>query len=107
MAFGLPLQHQDPVHQSFSGRGAPRHVNINGDDPVDSPDDAVRIVVVPTSVGAATHGNHPLGLRHLVVDLPNGRGHFIGDRPGHDYHVGLPRGRPEHHSVSVKRNKNS
>ena len=51
--------------------------------PVASPDHGVAIVVVTAAVCTAAHADHPAGLGHLVIDLPEGRGHLVGEGAGH------------------------
>lgn len=52
-------------------------------------------MVVPTPVGATTHGDNPAGLRHLVIYLAERGGHLIGERAGDDHAVGLTGGGAE------------
>ena len=59
-------------------------------------------MVVPSTVCARPHGQDPLGLGHLVVDLPEGGGHLVGQGPGHDDAVGLAGAGAEYDSVSEK-----
>ena len=67
---------------------------------VTAPDHGVAVVIVPTPVGAAAHADHPPGLGHLVIHLPEGGGHLVGQSPRHDDHIGLARGGSEHNSIS-------
>ncbi|MNY45493.1 hypothetical protein D3C86_1806020 [compost metagenome] len=53
-------------------------------------------MVVTTAVRAGTHGNDPARLRHLVVDLAQGRSHLVAQRAGNNHQVGLPRAGAEH-----------
>ena len=39
---------------------------------------------------------------YLVIDLPEGWGHLVCECPGHNDHVGLPRGGTEHNAVPEK-----
>ena len=73
-----------------------------GIQPVAAPDHSIRVVVVSSSVCAGPHGQDPLGLGHLVVDLPEGWGHLVGQGPGHDDAVGLAGAGTENDSVSEK-----
>ena len=50
------------------------------------------------SNGAAAHGNDVLGVRHLVVNLAQRRGHLVGQGPGNNHDVRLPRRRAENHT---------
>ena len=39
--------------------------------------------------GAGSHGDHIFGLRHLLVQTNQGRGHLHGHRAGHNQKIGL------------------
>ena len=97
----LLLQLKDAVEQRLSRWRAPGDVNVNGNDPVDAPDDAVAVVVVPSSIGAAAHADDPFGVGHLVVALADGGGHLVADGAGDDHDVGLARGGPEDDAQAV------
>ena len=56
-------------------------------------------MVVSSSVSAAAHADHPPGLGHLVIHLPEGGGHLVGQGPGHDDDVRLSGGCSEHNAV--------
>jgi len=58
-------------------------------------------MVIPAPVRAAAHADDPPGLRHLVVDLPQRGGHFVGERAGDDHDVGLARGGAEDDAQAV------
>ena len=47
-------------------------------------------MIVPPSIRAAAHANHPPRIGHLVVDLTQCRCHFVCQSAGHDHDVGLP-----------------
>ena len=40
--------------------------------------------------------------RYLVIDLPEGRGHLVGESASHDDHVSLPRRGSEHNAIPEK-----
>ena len=48
-------------------------------------------MVIPASIRAAAHAYNPSRVRHLVVYLPQGRGHFVSERAGDNHDVGLAR----------------
>ena len=58
-------------------------------------------MVVPATVGATPHANHPLGVRHLVVALPHRARHFVGDGTRDNHDVGLPWGGAEDDAQAV------
>ena len=60
---GLPhflLQLQDPIHECFTCGWASGNINVDRDDPVASPDDTIRVMVIPATVGAGAHGDNPI-----------------------------------------------
>ena len=85
----LPLQLEDPVHQRLARRRAAGNIHIDRHDPVATSHHAVAVVVVSTAVGTRTHGDHPARVRHLVVHLAQRGRHLVGQRAGHNHHVGL------------------
>ncbi|CAM5605701.1 hypothetical protein SVIOM74S_05845 [Streptomyces violarus] len=85
---------EDRVHQHLGPRRAAGEVDVDGDDVVDALDDGV-VVEHAARGGAHAHGDHPLGVGHLVVDLPQHRGHLLADPPGDDHQIGLARGAAE------------
>ena len=58
-------------------------------------------MVVAAAIGAAAHGDDPLGRGHLIVDLAESGRHFVGHRARHNDAIGLTRTRSEHHTVAV------
>mmetsp|Transcript_17293 Transcript_17293/g.48720 ORF Transcript_17293/g.48720 Transcript_17293/m.48720 type:complete len:208 (-) Transcript_17293:193-816(-) len=101
VALDLLLELQQSKEKCLGGWRTSWHVNIDWDDAVASSDHGVRVMVVPASVGAGSHGQHPSRLWHLIVHLSQGRCHLVGEGPGDDHHVRLARGRTEHHAESV------
>jgi hypothetical protein len=69
-------------------------VDVDGNDLVDSLEDGV-VVEHAAGAGARAHRDHPLGLEHLVVDLPQRRRHLVRDAAGDDQQVSLTRSRAE------------
>src|SRR6185312_12409554 len=63
------LKLNDAVHERFRRWWAPGHVDIDGDDPVATTYDGIRIVVIAAAIRARPHGNDPSGLSHLVIHL--------------------------------------
>lgn len=97
----LPLQLEDSVHEGLTGGRASGDVDVDGDDTVAAADDAVAVVVVAATVGAATHGDDPSGFGHLIVDLAQGGGHLVGKGAGNDHDVGLTGGSTENDSETI------
>ena len=58
-------------------------------------------MIITAAIGAGSHGDHPAGLWHLVIDLAQGRGHLVGQRAGHDHDVGLARAWAEQKTKAV------
>ena len=86
--------------------GTARHVDVDGNDLVDP----LGHVVGPVEAArgrAHAHRDDPLGLGHLVVDLPQHRGELVRHGARDDQEVGLARGetddlRPEPGDVVVR-----
>src|SRR5688572_2316054 len=90
-AADLALELHHPVEQRLGGRRAAGDVDVDRHDAVAAAYDAVAVVVIAAAVGAAAHADHVLGVRHLVVDLAQRRGHLVAQRAGDDHHVRLAR----------------
>ena len=73
-SLNLFLQLEDSIEQSFGRGGTSGDVDVDGDDAIATANHRVRIMIIAASVGAAAHGNHPAGLRHLIVHLNDGEG---------------------------------
>ena len=91
----LLLQLEDPVHQRLARGRASRHIDIDGNDAVAAPGHAVTVMVVAAPVRARAHADDPARVRHLVIDLAQGGGHFVGEGAGYDHDVGLAGGGAE------------
>src|SRR5690606_23358731 len=76
-AADLPLQLHHAVKQRLRGRRAAGNVDVDRDDAVAPAHHRVAVVVVAAAVGARAHADHVLGVRHLVVDLAQCRGHLV------------------------------
>lgn len=97
----LFLQLKNTVENSFGGRRASWDVDVNRNDSVDASNHTIAIVVVPSTVGAASHADDPSRLRHLIVTLSQGRTHLVRHRPGHNHHIGLAGRGPEDDAEAV------
>ena len=58
----LFLELEEAVHEGLRTGWAAGHVDIDGDEVIDAHDDGVGAVVGPAVRGAASHGDHPLGI---------------------------------------------
>src|SRR5687768_14146769 len=67
------LQQHDALEQRLGPRRAAGHVDVDGHDLVDALRDGVAVPVRATAVGAAPHGDHVLGVWHLLVEPLDGR----------------------------------
>jgi len=94
LVLDLLLQHHDGVNQLFRPRRAARHVHIDGNHLVDGDQ---RVVVEHAGRGGAgPHGDDPLGLGHLLVEVANHRRHLVADASGDDHQIRLARRPAEH-----------
>lgn len=89
------------VHERLTRGRAPGHVDIDRHDPVATPHDAVRVVVVPAAVRAASHANNPPRLGHLIVHLAQGRRHLVRQGAGDNHHVRLTGRRAENDTQAI------
>src|SRR6516225_1147452 len=90
--FDLLLKLENRVEQRFRPRRAARNVNVHRNHLIAPLHDSV-VVEHAARSGASAHGNHPLGLGHLVVELTHDRSHFLREPAGHDHQVCLARRR--------------
>ena len=101
---GMPhllLQLEDTEHECLGGGRAAGNVDIHRHDAVATSDNTVAVVVVAATVGAATHGDDPSGLGHLIVDLAKGGRHLVGEGAGDNHDVGLARRGTENDSHAI------
>lgn len=93
--YDLFLQDDESFEERLGTRRTPRNVHIDRNDLVNPLHDAVD-VIHPARIRARTHGDHPLGLRHLFVEAQHDGGNFFEDGPGNYEKVRLPGGSPQH-----------
>ena len=89
------LQHHQPLQHRFGPGRTARNVDIDRQDLIYALDDAVNIIH-PAAVGAGTHGNDPLGFRHLFVEAQDDRRNFLEDGTGGNQQIGLARRGAQH-----------
>ena len=82
------MEGEDGMHERFRSGWAAWGIDVDRYYLVDTLDDGV-VVEHPARGGTNTHGNNPLGFHHLVVDLPQNRGHLLRYPSGDDHQVGL------------------
>src|SRR4051812_10364123 len=83
------LEEHDALEQGFGARRAPGHVDVDGDDLIDTLGDRVAVPVRAAAVGTRAHRDDVLRIRHLLVQSLDGRCHLVRDRAGHHDEVGL------------------
>jgi hypothetical protein len=101
---GMPhllLQLEDAVHERLSGGRASRDVDVDGHNPVASSCDRVAVVVVASSVRAATHGDDPSRVGHLVVNLSQRWSHLVCEGSSNDHNIGLTGGSTENDTEAI------
>lgn len=97
----LLLQLKNSKHQRLTRRRTPGHIDIHRHNPIATPRHTITIVIIPASIRATAHRHHPPRVRHLVVHLTQGGGHFVGEGAGHDHDVGLAGGSAENYAQTV------
>jgi hypothetical protein len=85
----LLLQLENTKHQRLSRRRTAWNINVDGNNTITSSSNRVGIMIIATSIGARAHGNNPARVRHLIVDLTESGGHFVGEGAGDNHYVGL------------------
>jgi hypothetical protein len=85
----LVVQLQDRVEQHLGAGRAAGQVHVYWHDVIHALHDRV-VVEHAAAARAHAHRQHPLGLGHLVVDLPQDRRHLLADPARDDHQVGLP-----------------
>src|SRR5664280_2221315 len=95
VSLDLLVQLQDGVEQHLRPGGAAGQVHVHRDDVIDPLHDRV-VVEHAAAAGADPHRQHPLRLGHLVVDLPQHRGHLLAHPASDDHQVGLAGRGPKH-----------
>src|ERR1700730_13294892 len=76
-AADLLLEEQYAIEKRFRRGWAAGDVDIDRHDPVAAAHDRIGIVVIAAAIGAGAHRDHITRLRHLIVDLAQGGGHFV------------------------------
>jgi len=98
--FDLLLELQNGVENGFWTRRAAGNVDIDGDDLIAALNDGI-VIEHAAGGGASAHGDNPLGLGHLIVELANDRSHFLGEATGDDHEIGLAGRGAKHFSAKT------
>lgn len=101
---GMPhllLQLEDAVHERLRRWRAPGHIDIHRHDPIASSRHRIAVMIVATAICAAAHRNNPSRLWHLVIDLPQSRGHLVRQCARHNHNVRLTRRRAKDYTQSI------
>ena len=94
------LELEEPIHESLGSWRTAWDVDIHGNNPVAASDHGVAVVIVTSTVGTAAHAHHPSGLGHLVINLPKGWSHLVGQCSSHNDDICLSWGGSEHNTIS-------
>ena len=97
----LLLQLENTKHQRLGGWWASWNVDVDWNNSVATSCNTVAVVVVSSTVGAATHGDNPSWVWHLVVDLTKSWSHLVGESSGDDHDIGLTRRSTENDSHTI------
>ena len=95
------LQLEYAKHERFGSGRATGNIDIHRNDPITASRDRVTVVIVSAAVGTAAHGDDPSRVRHLIVDLPQSRSHFVREGAGHNHDVRLPGRRAENDAQAI------
>ena len=58
-------------------------------------------MIIAATIRTTSHTNHPPRIRHLIIDLPQCRRHFVRQRPRHNHDIALPWTRTEDYAQTV------
>src|SRR5437588_1561137 len=86
----LVLQLEQRVEEVLRSRRTANHIDIRGHDLIHALQHGVGVERAAYR-RARAHGDHPLGVGHLVIDALDDRRHLQRDRAGHNHQVTLPR----------------
>lgn len=78
-----------------------RYIDVDGDNAITPTNDRVTIVVVTSTIGAASHTDDPARIGHLVVDLSQSRRHFVGQSSSNNHHIRLSGRGSENNTKSI------
>ena len=78
-----------------------RNIDIHRYNSITPSHHRVAVMIIPPTVCATPHTDHPSRFRHLVVDLPQRRCHLVGECAGYNHHIGLPWGGAENDTEAV------
>src|SRR5689334_8928905 len=91
LLLNLLAQLQQPLDQRLRARRAAWHVDIHRHERVHALYRVVAIVELAAGGRALAHRDHPLGIRHLLIQTDEARPHLNRDGAGDDHEVGLAR----------------
>ena len=97
----LLLQLKNAIQQCLCRRRTARHVYVNRYDTITSTNNRVRVVIISTTIGTASHWYDPLRVKSLVINSAQCWCHLVGHRASDYNAVGLTRAGTKHHPKSV------
>ena len=92
------LQQHQSLQNRFGSWRTAWDVNIDRQDLIYSLDHTVNVIHA-SAVGAGSHGNDPLGFRHLFVEAQDDRCNFLEYGAGGNQEICLSRGGTQHFSA--------
>ncbi len=95
------LELKNGVENGFGARRAAGDVDVDGKHLIAALYDGV-VVEDTAGSGAGAHGDHPLGLGHLIVELANDRSHLLREAARDDHQVGLARRRAKNFGAETR-----
>ena len=95
------LEQRQPLHQGLRARRAAGHVNVHRQELVHPLHHAVDVEHTP-GIGAGAHGNDPLRLQQLIVEVLHHGGHLAKHGASDDDQVRLSRRRPNHFRAKAR-----
>jgi len=97
----LLLKLKNGIKQCLCRRWTARYIYINRDNTVTPTHNWVRVVIISSTIGTASHGDDPFGVICLIINSAQCWSHFVGYGTGNNEAVSLTRACTKHHPKSV------
>lgn len=97
----LVLDPQKSLGQGLRAGRTAGNIDVDGNDLVYALTDRVGELKKAAAVGAASHRDNVLGIRHLIVEELGALGHLVSQRASDDHQIGLARRGAGHCTESI------
>ena len=76
------LELEEAVHESLCSWRTAGDIDVDGYNPVTASYHGIAVVIVASAIGTTAHADNPSRLGHLVINLPEGWSHLVGQGSG-------------------------